>query len=489
MKKKNPYLTICVNCIGTNNMRIQNIQLSSFSLEKTLRQDYDFHSYNIQTCQNYVKFDELFDIVSIKSNCSDITEPFEYCEIGNVSKDGECEPVTLDFSNRQIEDEDYYKKIENGNIISVDKDDILLSKVRPNLKKHVRITDSNNAIFFTSAFIRLKPKKMPIVLYYCFRNTFYDNLMAIARQGKGYPTINEKDLRTLKFDKIVVDKLLANQDTISQDIIKIEDCINKKRNELVSIQRIIDKVFQSEFGFDYDKFEELKKIKRYNLGFANYSNNPDLRFSAKFHRPAGEYVENKLRRIGKKRFKHYLAEPIVLGASISPPEYDENGEYQYLSMATIKNWIFDSESAQYVADDYSDRKQDKTIKQGDIIFARSGEGTIGKVALIEDEDTKAVFADFTMRIRLQNYNKKFAYYYMRSTYFQYLVEIYKKGLGNNTNIFPIVIQEFPLPDISLEEQQRIVDEIKVEIDKQEEIKSQISVLRAEIDGIIEKVIS
>lgn len=109
--------------------------------------------------------------------------------------------------------------------------------------------------------------------------------------------------------------------------------------------------------------------------------------------------------------------------------------------------------------------------------------------MIEDEDTKAVFADFTMRIRLQNYNKKFAYYYMRSTYFQYLVEIYKKGLGNNTNIFPIVIQEFPLPDISLEEQQRIVDEIKVEIDKQEEIKSQISVLRAEIDGIIEKVIS
>lgn len=93
-----------------------------------------------------------------------------------------------------------------------------------------------------------------------------------------------------------------------------------------------------------------------------------------------------------------------------------------------------------------------------------------------------------MRIRLTNYNVIFAYYYMRSTYFQYLIETYKKGLQNQ-NIFPIVIKEFPIPDISLEEQQRIVDEIQEEIDKQTAIKQQISSLREEIDKIIEKMIS
>ena len=77
---------------------------------------------------------------------------------------------------------------------------------------------------------------------------------------------------------------------------------------------------------------------------------------------------------------------------------------------------------------------------------------------------------------------------MRSTYFQYLVEIYKKGLGNNTNIFPIVVQEFPLPDLSLAEQQKIVDAIQLEIDKQNEIKNQIATLRGEIDCIIENAI-
>ena len=213
-----------------------------------------------------------------------------------------------------------------------------------------------------------------------------------------------------------------------------------------------------------------------------------MRLSAKFHRPAGEFVRQELNRITERKIKHYLAEPIILGASVSPSDYNENGEYQYLSMATIKNWEFDNETAQFVSISYSNSKTDKSIKCGDLILARSGEGTIGKVAIIEREDVKAIFADFTMRIRLKNYNPKFAYYYMRSTYFQYLVEIHKKGLGNNTNIFPIVVREFPIPGISLQEQQRIVDEIQTEINKQNEIKIQIDSLRSKIDSIIENAI-
>ena len=105
--------------------------------------------------------------------------------------------------------------------------------------------------------------------------------------------------------------------------------------------------------------------------------------------------------------------------------------------------------------------------------------------MIEDENIQGIFADFTMRIRLKDYNPEFAYYYFRTSYFQYLIEVFKKGLGNNTNIFPVVIQEFPIIDISLDEQQRIVDEIHSEIDKQNKLKAQIASLREEIDKIIE----
>ncbi|HBL84730.1 MAG: hypothetical protein A2Y17_01935 [Clostridiales bacterium GWF2_38_85] len=189
-----------------------------------------------------------------------------------------------------------------------------------------------------------------------------------------------------------------------------------------------------------------------------------------------------------KKIKHFLAEPIVLGASVSLRDYSDDGEFYYISMATIKNWSFDSESASIVSIDYSSAKQAKTVRKDDIILARSGEGTIGKVALIQDEDIQGIFADFTMRIRLKDYNPEFAYYYFRTSYFQYLIEVYKKGLGNNTNIFPIVIQEFPILDISLDEQQRIVDEIYALIETQNVTKTKIAKLRAQIDTIIEETI-
>lgn len=47
------------------------------------------------------------------------------------------------------------------------------------------------------------------------------------------------------------------------------------------------------------------------------------------------------------------------------------------------------------------------------------------------------------------------------------------------------MREFPLIDIPIAEQQRIVDEIQAEIDKQNEIKNQIATLRMEIDKIVE----
>jgi restriction endonuclease S subunit len=82
-------------------------------------------------------------------------------------------------------------------------------------------------------------------------------------------------------------------------------------------------------------------------------------------------------------------------------------------------------------------------------MARSGEGTIGKVAIIDKEENEAVYADFTMRIRLKGYNSTFAYYYFRTDFFQYLIYTNKKGLGNNTNIFPSQLRELPIPEISL----------------------------------------
>jgi restriction endonuclease S subunit len=158
-------------------------------------------------------------------------------------------------------------------------------------------------------------------------------------------------------------------------------------------------------------------------------------------------------------------------------------------MSNIKNWKFETDGAKFVTPKYAKANKHKKVQLNDLLIARSGEGTIGKVALIDDESIDGIFADFTMRIRLKDYNFLFAYYYFRTTYFQYLIEINKKGLGNNTNIFPSQIREFPLIDISPEEQEEIVMTIKTELDRQELINQQILDEKNKIEKIIEDLIT
>jgi restriction endonuclease S subunit len=77
---------------------------------------------------------------------------------------------------------------------------------------------------------------------------------------------------------------------------------------------------------------------------------------------------------------------------------------------------------------------------------------------------------------------------MRSDFFQYLVYTHKKGLGNNTNIFPSQIKEFPIPDWTENKQAEIVGKIKTQLDAQKEIDRQIEEKKQAINKIIEDAI-
>ena len=458
--------------------------------EKTLRYDFDFIKFQHDfLADHFYSFNDLFSFSKDnKLNVEELEDDFYYSEIGNVSKEGDVQPVKLNFDKREEGEENYYKKIKNGDIIKAKENDILLSKVRPNLKKYILINSDNKDFYYTSAFIHLKPKKLNKILYYALRSIFHEGLIAISRQGKGYPTLKEDDFYYLKFDKSIIDKFIEKENQIVDQIEPIEKKTKVLKAEIEQPQEIINRVFAREFGFNLKKFEELRKIKNYYLNLSSFANNKDIRQSVKFHREAGQFIIKELKKITNKKIKDFISEPIVLGKGISPLNYDDNGDYFYISMANIKNWKFESEDSKLVSVEYANQNQNKTIAKDDILIARSGEGTIGKVAIINDERLKGIFADFTMRIRLTNYNPLFAYYYFRTEYFQYLIEVNKKGLGNNTNIFPSQIQELPMIDIDLKAQQKIVYEIKTKLDKQEEINKKIETEIKKIDEIIEKII-
>ncbi len=463
------------------------ISVAKLSKDSYLRNDEKYHNFLFSSdwnlfCSSGKKLIALKDILSDDYTLFDYQEDEEYKGIPTgqtyLDEDGdikEFQPVNAENHPGRLK----YK---------VSNDNILISSLR--LAKSPALFFENKDLseyVFSNGFYIFKVNddwNNKFVLYILRTKKLKTILDNHIYRGIGISAYKKEDLLKIKIPLIAKPK----QDQIVTQIDPIEKKIKDLKIKITPPQEVINNVFAREFGFDLEKFEELKKIKNYYLDLFAFGNNRDIRQSVKFHREAGIFVIQELKKITSKKIKDFISEPIVLGKGVSPKDYDENGDYYYISMANIKNWQFESEDSKLVSKEYSEQNKNKTVSKNDILIARSGEGTIGKVALIDDEDLQGIFADFTMRIRLQNYNPLFAYYYFRTEYFQYLVEIHKKGLGNNTNIFPSQIQEFPLIDISLNAQQKIVDEIKAELEKQEEIKNKIESERNKIDKIIEKAI-
>ena len=395
-----------------------------------------------------------------------------------IDKDG-----TVNLNNIPYVSFDYYDNVSKGKIKN---NDILLCKDGALTGKtcmvdiHIFNTEKvmcNEHIYILRGNKNIEQK---FLFYYTRTELFQSQVKDLAYKKKAQPGLNTDHFKKIKIPAIS----LQIQKSILKKIEPIENSISQFKSTIIPETQIINNMFTDYFSLNIEQFIKLKKITNSSLPFSQFSNNIDLRYSVKYHRKSGQFVYDELGKISNKKIKDFISEPIILGKSISPENYDENGNYFYISMFDIKSWYFDKENCKTISDYYYSSNQKKTVKKDDIILARSGEGTIGKVAIIDDGSIEGIFADFTMRIRLKNCNQKFVYYYFRTDYFQYLVEINKKGLGNNTNIFPNQLQEFPILDIPLKEQNKIVKNIETEIEKQNYIKEQIETERKKIDDII-----
>jgi len=456
--------------------------------EISFRYDFDFLDFQreflVERCYS---FDNLFNFsTKNKVDIEKLDNDFFYVEIGNVSKEGDIEPVKLNFNERKEEEENYYKKIEKGDIIRTERGDILIAKVRPNLKKYVFINEENQKYFYTSAFVHLMPKKLNKILYYSFRTIFYENLIAISRQGKGYPTLKEDDFYYLKFDKKIVDKLSGKQDQIVAEIEPIEKKIKKLKSQITPPQEIINKVFAREFRFDLEKFEELKKEKFFEVDFSKISNYHSLRFDVKNQKYL-DIFNDIIKASGSSFFLKSISEDKGKYGANEPAKDGEKGiDTRYIRITDIDSIGNLSDDDWRTAENIDEQY---LLKDDNFLFARSG-NTVGKTFLYDSsKHEEAIFAGYFIKFNLDftSLDKLFFLYYTKSFIYDFWVKgiVRIKGQPNiNANEY----LELKIPNISLKSQQKIVDEIKTELDKQEEMKKKIETQRNKIDEIIEKVI-
>ena len=466
--------------------------LQSIATNRNLRLDYRFLEY----AENKLPFEStpFRKFITKLNNGKDVSKEnyvsFNKSDIiyptVNNFKNGE-----LDLSSVTFIDDDWFEE----NYTTLVTDDIIISRSGTVGITFVWNENEINGIFnrkitaVPSGYLIVvqidKDRILPKFVKHYFNTELMKKYFSVFGVGKSQKNIAQPEIISIPIPNLSID----NQRKVIEKISPIDNEIQKLKTQIRPDAEIINEIFTKRFGWDIAKFNELKNIHLFNGSFSAFSNNIDNRFSFKFHNKAGVYVSNILKSQTSKRIKDFLAEDITLGKSISPTDYNEHGEQYYVSMADIKNWCFETEEAKTVLQSYFDANPNKRIALNDIIMARSGEGTIGKVAIIDNDENEAVYADFTMRIRFKDLNPTFAYYYFRTDFFQFLIYTYKKGLGNNTNIFPSQVRDLPIPEIPLADQEKIVNEIKAETDKQREFDKKIEEKKQQIDKLIQNAIN
>jgi type I restriction enzyme, S subunit len=463
--------------------------LTTFASEASVRFDVNFIKTVSDTEEEYYSYKDLFEILPYSTPTLDEFEPFKYAEINHVTKKGEVFPVSLSFDDRHELNEDLFKKIEKGDIILPKQGNILISTIRPYLNKIVLVED--NDIYFTKAFIQIKPLINSHLLYYLLRTVFFEQINAVSRQGKGYPTLKDYDLKTIQFSKKVIDNILIKEEEIITQIDKFEQEIK----DLKLIQRgkneIVDEVFSTHFNINLDELREIDSQRRLDVNLCNIASlNGNIRYS---------YRWNKMQILQKYLYKNIASiEPlgkfIISSNNGWSPESVVGGEG--IPVLGQEHFEFDGElnvSPTKATIKPKSNIENFFIQKGDFFVSRGNTVDLVGLACVVDTEVSddIIYPDLYIRLKLDEkvINKKYLALLFNSffgrLYFKYVSK------GKNQTMVKVASQElqnFYLPLPSMEEQLEIVDKISRQIKIQKDMEKQIEEKQNQIIDLIEKTI-
>ena len=474
------------------------IDFQELAKDQFLRNDEKYHSFLYSLDWNLFRLKKR-DLVSLKNilvndyNLFNYEDGEEYKGIPTgqtyLDKDGEIrehQPVTIENHPNRLK-----YKISNDNI--------LISSLR--LAKSPALyfeSEDLSDYVFSNGFYVYKVKKewnIKFILYVLrtkkLRNILDENIY----RGIGISAYKDSDLKNIKIPLISKSK----QDQIVAQIEPIEKRIKELKNKIALAQEIINKVFVREFKFDKNLYNEFGKgmtagtqiaqdrtLRIFETDFSKFSRSGILRFSSRFHNTPTKKLMDFLDGIKVLKVKDIIIEPIHRGAS---PKYNPDGEIPVVKTGHLKNGYIKISQDEFIDRDFYNSSVRSQIKEGDILIASTGKVSLGKIDLVEtNQDLIADGHISIVRIDEKKYNRLFFTYFFRSILGYFQIERDFTGATNQIELYADEISNFQIPNISLKAQQKIVDEIKTELDKQERMNQTIETERNKIDGIIERAV-
>lgn len=394
----------------------------------------------------------------------------------------------------------YLINLEKVNEIGSDKNilqngDIVIPKMQPQMGniflnlKHERYIASTELLEYT-----INTEYNPVFIYYLIVSKKFLTSLKKLESGKTHRRVKSEDLLKIKIPLISK----AEQDRIVAAIEPIENRIKKLKSQMRAPQKIINEVFTREFEFDENQLFEFgkgmtagtqiapsKKLRVFKTDFENLARSSTLRFSTRFHNPPMKKLMDFLDSMETLQVKD-VVESYEQGIQ---PEYNADGEIPVVKIANLKNNFIDFTESEYITEEYYNNLNEiKKLKKGDIIICATGKISLGKIDYYDyKHDSITTVDNYILRLN-ENYNPLFFTYFFRSILGCFQVERDYTGATNQIHLYWDQISNFKIPDIPLDRQEKIVDEIKAELDKQEAMKSRIESARNEIDKIIEKAV-
>jgi type I restriction enzyme S subunit len=471
------------------------IDFSEFSQETLVRSNFKTAIFGIEI-QNYiqksenkfVRLKEYFDIISgFAFKSADYEqEGLPLIRIGDVGND-------FDENNMVFLPEDYREDYQR---FLLKKNDIVVSLTGDGKLKSDLILEDNKYLL-NQRVGSLRAKENTNVLFFYYLINYY----SLTRKqfywwsnGKTQLNISPFDFLKIKIPSIPKSK----QDQIVIQIEPIEKKIKELKVQITPSQEVINKVFARDFGFDENLFNEFgkgmtagtqiaqnKNLRVFETDFEELSRSGIVRFSTRFHNPPTRKLMNFLDSIETLQVKDILLESIHRGAS---PKYNPDGDIPVVKTGHLKNGYIEISQEEFVDSDFYNSSTRSQVKQGDILIASTGKVSLGKVDLLEEEQDLVADGHVSIiRIDDEKYSRQFFTYFFRSILGYFQIERDFTGATNQIELYADEISNFQIPNIPLSSQQKIVDEIKTELDKQEAIKSKIESERNKIDEIIESL--
>ncbi len=412
---------------------------------------------------------------------------------------------TKKVSKGDLEDEEYLIDIGNierrfNNLINFDKvseigsdknilqvGDIVIPKIQPQMgniflnTEHKRFIGSTELLEYS-----ISQKYNHLFVYYLITSNKFLSDLAKLESGKTHRRVNPIDLLKIKIPLIAKPK----QDQIVAQIEPIEKQIKELKLQITPPQEVIKKVFAREFGFDLENADEKKKNMIHYSSLIDVANE-ELKFdiSLKYRFIFNKYVKspskNEWIELGKI-VEVKGGKRLPKGQNIT----EEDTGFKYVRVDDL-SWsgIFDLENIKFISEENHKKIKNYISKENDILLTIVG-ATVGKCGLVPLElDGENITENFARLIILdkKKYLPEYINYCLQSKTSVYQIDEYK-GRSSQGKLALFRIKKIKIPNIKPELQQKIVDEIKAELDKQEEVKSVIESERNKIDEIIKKAI-